>query len=55
MKYEKLQQLIIQKQWEDAINELEYCQSQDWDDTLAILAATICFENHMWENGYDYM
>lgn len=55
MKYEKLHELIMHKKWNDAIKELEYWQATDWNDTLAILAATICFENNMWEEGYEYI
>lgn len=55
MKYEKLAAYVNSQDWENAVIELGNLQITQIDDTLAILASTICFQFGELDNAYEYI
>lgn len=55
MKYEKLMEYVISQDWENAVKELGNLQITQVDDTLAILASTICFQFGELDAAYEYI
>lgn len=55
MKYEKLIEYVNSQDWENAVKELGNLQMDQVDDTLAILAGTICFQFGELDAAYEYI
>lgn len=55
MKYEKLAKYVNSQDWENAVKELGNLQVTQVDDTLAILAASICFQFGESDDAYEYI
>ena len=55
MKYKKLMEYVNGQDWENAVKELGDLQITQVDDTLAILAATICFQFGELDDAYEYI
>lgn len=55
MKYEKLIEYVNGQDWENAVKELGNLQITQVDDTLAILASTICFQFGELDDAYEYI
>ena len=55
MKYEKLAAYVNNQDWENAVRELGNLQITQIDDTLAILASTICFHFGELDDAYEYI
>lgn len=55
MKHLKLEQYVNNGEWKLARQELEQISEPDFDDTVAILAASICFYEGAMEEMYSYI
>lgn len=55
MKYAKLTEYVNNQDWGNAVKELGNLQITLVDDTLAILAATICFQFGELDGAYEYI
>ncbi len=53
MAYERLAELINNNEWELAENEFQAHRNDIWTDELAILAATLFFQNNAYEDAYE--
>ena len=55
MEYKKLMEYVNSQDWESAVKELGNLQITQVDDTLAILAGTICLQFGELDDAYEYI